>query len=37
MRPALRDRLVPARDNAVAGALALIRQAVAAEAAEAAL
>jgi glucosamine kinase len=35
MRPALRGRLVAAQDNAVAGALALARQAVARETAEA--
>ena len=34
MRPALRSRLVPAQDNAVAGALTLIRQAVRAETTE---
>ncbi|MDB5861389.1 MAG: gspK [Ramlibacter sp.] len=37
MRPALRGRLVPAQDNAVAGALTLIRRAVRAETTEAAL
>jgi glucosamine kinase len=37
MRPALRSRLVPAQDNAVAGALTLARQAVRTETTEAAL
>ena len=35
MRPALRNRLVPAKENAVAGALTLIRQAVSQETEEA--